>query len=94
MTLPNLDDYMTTADAMAALGCNHRTLYRALNRAGIDEVSISWLGRRLIRKDAMETIRQHYYPYYSEQHQAMVKKWGASGGARKAANRQARAAKR
>lgn len=88
----DLEKLMTVAEARDAIGCSPRAIWRAIQRAGRDGVVVEVLGRTMVRKDRLEVIRQHYYPYYSEAHQAQVKEWGRKGGSAKAAN--ARAAKR
>ena len=87
----DLTRYMTVEEAMAAIGCARRSLYRAMERAGMENVSEEVLGRRLILRDKIEVIRQRWYPYYSEQHQKMVKIWGAAGGKQKKLNEQSAA---
>lgn len=90
----DLAKYMTVEEAMAAIGCARRSLYRAMERAGVENVSEEVLGRRLILRDKIEVIRQRWYPYYSEQHQRMVKIWGAAGGKQKKINERAEASGR
>lgn len=82
----DLSRYMTIEEAMAEIGCARRSLYRAMDRAGMENVSEEILGRRLILRSKLEAIRQRWYPYYSEQHQSMVKLWGAAGGRQKKLN--------
>lgn len=94
LTLPDLGDYITMKEAALTIGCNYRAIQRAINRAGIDEVTITFLGRRLVRIDKLDVIKAHYYPYYSDAHQAMVKEWGRRGGSTKAANRKKRQSKK
>lgn len=80
----NLDDYLTPDDAAPAIGApNRRAVYRALRRAAEagEDVVVMILGRRMIPKTAVETLKKYYYPYYSEAHQAKVRQWGAAGGA-------------
>jgi hypothetical protein len=82
----DLSKLMTLAEARAALGCGHRAIYRIIDRVGRENVVVELLGRTLIRKDALESLKAHYYPYYSEAHQSMVKEWGRRGGTQKAVN--------
>lgn len=82
----DLSKLMTLAEARAALGCGQRAIYRIIERAGRENVVVELLGRTLVRKDALETLKAHYYPYYSEAHQAMVQEWGRRGGKQKAVN--------
>jgi len=82
----DLADFLTIAEARAALGCGQRAIYRIIDRAGRESVCVEILGRTLIKKSALKTLKAHYYPYYSEAHQAMVKEWGRRGGTQKAVN--------
>lgn len=77
-----LNDYMTVDEAGEALGCNRRAVYRAIKRARAAgrEVTATIVGRVLVLRAKVEVLRQFYFPYYSEAHQRMVKKWGAAGG--------------
>jgi hypothetical protein len=93
MTSIDLSKYMTVDEAMAAIGCARRSLYRAMDRAGVENVSAEVLGRRLILRNKLEVLRASYFPYYSEQHQKMVKVWGAAGGKQKKLNEDAAAAR-
>lgn len=79
-------DYMTLGEAQKALGCSRRALYRAIERCGRENCTVTILGKTVVPRAKLEAIRQHYYPYYSEQHQAMVREWGRRGGAQKAIN--------
>lgn len=83
----DLGDYMTVAEARDAIGASPRGIWRAINRAGRDKVCIRFLDRTLVRKSAIEVLKQHYYPYYSEAHQSMVQEWGRRGGEAKAAGK-------
>jgi len=88
----DLNDYLTRQEVQQLLGCSPRGFWRAVERAGKDKVSVMVLGRTLVPKSAVETIRQHYYPRGSESLSKMAKVWGAAGGNTKAAN--AKTAKR
>jgi hypothetical protein len=87
MSQIDTSQYMTIDEAAAAVGCNRRALYRAMNRVGLGNVTVVIFGKRLVPRDKIDEIKANYFPYYSEAHQKMVKTWGASGGATKAANR-------
>jgi hypothetical protein len=79
----NIEDILSIEDAGIAIGgANNRAVYRAIKRARADghECCVEILGRFGVPKDKVEILKQYYYPYYSDAHQAMVKKWGASGG--------------
>jgi len=87
MSKIDTSQFLTLDEAAAAVGCNKRALYRCMSRVGFDEVTTVLFGKRLVLRDKIDQIKAHYYPYYSDAHQAMVKTWGAAGGATKAANR-------
>lgn len=79
-------DYMTVSEAMKAIGCSKRCLYRILDRVGRESVFVEMFGKKLIPRAKLQILKAHYYPYYSDAHQAMVREWGRQGGATKAAN--------
>lgn len=87
----NLAEYMTREEVQEALGCSARGFWRALDRAGRDEVSITFLGRTLVRKKSLDALKQCYYPRGSDARSEMSKAWGARGGHAKAANAAAKA---
>jgi hypothetical protein len=78
------DKMLTVGEAAEAIGApNKRPVYRALNRAAEDG-KVLWVelfGKTLIPVANIKTLKQYYYPYYSEAHQKNVRKWGAAGGA-------------
>jgi len=86
----NPSDYMTIQQAAEAMGTNKRAVHRAIARAreAGHEVVDSIVGRSVIHKKNLATLKQFYFPIYGENHQAMVKEWGRRGGATKAANRE------
>jgi hypothetical protein len=81
-------ELLTVAEAMKALGASRRSIYRSIERAeeAGHTVSTVMFARRLVYRKALETLRQHYYPYYSEAHQAKVQEWGRKGGTQKSLN--------
>lgn len=86
------NNYLTAADVMQELGCARRGVYRAIARAKAagHEVTENVLGRTLVKRSSLAVLKKFYFPYYSEAHQAMVKKWGSKGGTAKARNAAAR----
>jgi hypothetical protein len=77
------DKMLTIEQAAEALGApNKRPVYRALKRAAEagQVLSVSLFGKTLVPVANIKELKQFYYPYYSEAHQRMVKKWGAAGG--------------
>ena len=83
------NDYMTVPEAMAAVDCSRRSLYRAMQRAVEAGATVyaTVLGRRVILRSALPAIKANYFPFGSDERSAMAKVWGATGGATKAANR-------
>lgn len=79
-------DLMTCTQVMKAIGCPRRAVYRAAKRAEEDGcvVRTEILGKVFFLRSGLESLRKHYYPYYSDAHQAMVKEWGRRGGSAKA----------
>lgn len=82
----NLDDYLTIKQAQEAMGCSLRAVWRAIDRVGRDKITVSVLGRTLVPKGKLNLLKANYFPYYSPEHQSMVKIWGAQGGTKRAAN--------
>lgn len=81
-------DLMTVPDVVKALGASRRAVYRAIERAekAGHTVMTEVLGRRFVLRTALSTLKDHYYPYYSEAHQKMVAEWGRKGGTQKRIN--------
>lgn len=88
----DLNDYMTRQEVQEVLGCSPRAFWRMIDRAGRDKYSITVLGRTLVPKSAIDTLREYYYPMGSDARAKVAREYGAMGGNKKAAN--ARAAKR
>lgn len=81
-------DLMTVPDVVKAIGASRRAVYRAIERAekAGHTVMTEVLGRRFVIKKALPTLKQFYYPYYSEAHQKAVVEWGRRGGTQKRIN--------
>jgi hypothetical protein len=80
----NIEDLLTPVQAAEAIGAtSKRAVYRAIARAKAagEDVTVAPFGTMLVRKDKLAVLKNYYFPYYSEAHQANVKKWGAAGGA-------------
>lgn len=84
----DLKNYLTVNEAAEAMGASLSGFWRAIRRIGRDKVCIEFLSRTLVRKDRLHLLKENFYPYYSDAHQAKVKEWGAKGGHAKAANAQ------
>ena len=78
-------NYMTCQQVMAELGCPRRAVYRAAKRAEDDGcvVRAEILGRSVFLRSGLPALKAHYYPYYSDAHQLMVREWGRRGGSAK-----------
>jgi hypothetical protein len=80
----NIADLLTPVQAAEAIGAtSKRAVYRAIARAKAagEDVTVAPFGTMLVRKDKLAVLKDYYFPYYSEAHQAKLKKWGAAGGA-------------
>jgi hypothetical protein len=90
-----INDFLTIEQAAKAVGCNRRALYRAMKRAAEAGLptTVTILGKTVVPRAAVAGIKSHYFPYYSENHQKMVKVWGAAGGTQKGINSRKRATK-
>ena len=82
------DKLLTPEQAGERIGANKRAVYRAIRRASEagEEVVVVLFGRSLVPVEKIEVLRRYYFPYYSEAHQSMVKKWGSAGGKQKKLN--------
>jgi hypothetical protein len=85
------EQFLTIEQTAEELGApNKRAVYRAIGRARAagHETTASVFGKTLIPRAALAVLKDYYYPYYSEAHQANVKKWGAAGGTQKRINQE------
>lgn len=90
----DLSLYMTVTEARDAIGCSQRAIWRVLDRAGRDEVSVKFLGRTLVLRSALPRLEAAYFPFGGENRERAVREWGHAGGTAKAANAAERAKKR
>ena len=84
------DQMLTIEQAAEAIGApNKRPVYRALKRAADAGrvLSIRLYGRTLVPLKNVEELKEYYFPYYSDSHQRMVRKWGAAGGRKSGATK-------
>lgn len=86
-------DYLTMIQAAKAVGCTRRTLYRVIERIGIDEVVTVAFGKRLVHKSKIAAIKSAYIPLGSKKHILAAKAWGSAGGTQKRINREKAAKK-
>lgn len=85
-------DYLTMIQTAKKIGCPRRSLYRIIDRLGVDRVCTTVFGRRLVHKSMLPMIRQEYAPFGSDRRHEIAVACGHAGGTAKAKNR-ARAAK-
>jgi hypothetical protein len=86
-------EYLTMAQAAAAVGCSRRTLYRVVERVGAGDVVTQAFGKQLIHKSKVPLLRKAYLPLGTERRLKASIAWGAAGGTQKSVNRR-RAAKK
>jgi len=84
------NDYVTMAEAREILEASPRGFYRAVRRAGVDEVTREFFGVRVVIKAKLPLIKENYYPLGSERRSAAAAEWGHAGGTTKARNRAAK----
>lgn len=84
----DMSQYMTVTEARDAIGASQRAIWRVLDRAGRDEVTIRFLGRTLVRRSALPKLEAAFFPFGSENRERAVRVWGKAGGTAKAANMQ------
>lgn len=88
-----LEDYLTMSEAAAAVGCSRRTMYRVVERIGIDSVITVAFGKQLIHKSKMPMLKKEYMPLGSEQRSKALVAYGHKGGTQKRINLQKAAKK-
>jgi hypothetical protein len=86
-------EYLTMAQAAAAVGCSRRTLYRVVARVGAGDVVTQAFGKQLIHKSKVPLLRKAYLPLGTERRLKASIAWGSAGGTQKSVNRR-RAAKK
>ena len=91
MTAIDTKEYMTIIEAAKKIGCPRRSLYRIIDRVGVDKVCTMAFGKRLIHKSKLPMLRDSYYPMGTEKRLEALTAWGMTGGRPPA---KARAAKR
>lgn len=87
------NDYLTMPQVAKRLKIPRRSLYRVMERLGIDKVSTLVFGRRVVHVTMLDAIKSEHAPMGSDRRHEIAVMYGAMGGETKAANR-ARKAKR
>lgn len=88
-----LEDYMTMAEAAAAVGCSRRTIYRVAERVGIVAVVTMAFGKQLIHRSKLPMLKKAYLPIGTERRTEAAVAWGSAGGTQKRINREKAAKK-
>lgn len=86
-------DYLTMPQVAKRLKMPRRSLYRVMERLGMDKVSTLVFGRRVVHVTMLDAIKAEHAPMGSDRRHEIAVMYGAMGGETKAANR-ARKAKR
>jgi len=79
-------DYLTIAQAAAAVGCSRRTLYRVVARVGAGDVVTQAFGKQLIHKSKVPLLKKAYLPLGTERRLKASIAWGSAGGTQKRVN--------
>ena len=85
-------DYLSYSKAIEALGMDKTSFSRAIRRAGRDEVTATFWGHRVIRRDKLKEIEACYFKRGTERASLAAKHFGHLGGSQKAINARQRAA--
>ena len=86
-------DYLTIPQVAKKLKMPRRSLYRVMERLGMDKVSTLIFGRRVIHVTMLAAIKAEHAPMGSDRRHEIAVMYGAMGGETKAINL-ARRAKR
>lgn len=78
------EDFISLAEARDILGASPRGFYRAIRRAGLEDVSIEVWGMRVVKKAMLPLIEENYFPTGSARRSEAAKGWGCAGGTEKA----------
>jgi hypothetical protein len=79
-------EYLTMAQAAVAVGCSRRTLYRIVERVGVDDVVTIAFGKQLIHRSKLQLLKKEYMPIGSEKRTKAAVAWGEKGGTQKSVN--------
>jgi len=87
------DDYLTIEETMEVIGCSMRSVYRAIDAAAADGVTVDTyiFGKRLVLRKMLDAVRARYFPFGSKRRSEMAVECGQRGGLTKAANARRRA---
>jgi hypothetical protein len=86
MTTINTKEYLTLDQAAAKAGCPRRSLYRIIERLGVESIVTYAFGRRLIHKSKIPLIKAEHAPLGSERRHEIAVEYGRKGGTQKGLN--------
>jgi hypothetical protein len=86
MTTIDTKDYLTLDQAAAKAGCPRRSLYRIIERLGVESIVTYAFGRRLIHKSKIAMIKAEHAPLGSERRHEIAVEYGRKGGTQKGIN--------
>lgn len=86
--MTNLDtkNYCTMIQAAKIVGCPRRSLYRIIDRLGVDKIVTVAFGRRLIHKSKIPLIKAEHAPLGSKRRHEIAVDAGRRGGTQKSIN--------
>jgi|694.fasta_scaffold01162_12 hypothetical protein len=90
MTTIDTKDYYTMSQAAVKAGCPRRSLYRIIERLGVDSIVTRVFGRSLIHKSKIPLIRAEHAPLGSDRRHEIAVEYGRMGGTQKKINAEAR----
>ena len=86
MTTIDTKDYLTLNQAAVRAGCPRRSLYRVIERLGVDKIVTVAFGRRLIHKSKIPLIKAEHAPMGSDRRHEIAVAYGRKGGTQKGIN--------
>jgi hypothetical protein len=86
MTTIDPKEYLTLIQAAAKVGCPRRSLYRIIDRLGVNNIVTMAFGKRLIHKSKLPAIRAEHAPLGSKRRHEIAVASGSKGGAQKGVN--------
>lgn len=90
MTTINTNEYFTLIQAAKKVGCPRRSLYRIIDRLGVENIVTQAFGRRLIHKSKLPLLKAEHAPLGSKRRHEIAVACGRKGGTQKGINAAAR----
>ena len=86
MTTIDPKEYFTMIQAAKKVGCPRRSLYRIIDRLGVDKIVTQAFGRRLIHKSKIPLLKAEHAPPGSKRRHEIAVECGRRGGTQKGIN--------